>query len=177
MRLFCSSFLASASLLVGVAVAWFWAASFAQSHHAVRTSGADQWGIMDGRGGLMIERLRLIDPTADERMAGVHWTYTSRSPAISLDRYVSAKQPSLAMRATGFGWNRFTFGRFHHQRLFLPYWFVLLLTLVIPATWYRRHLGTAKLIERRRARCECVYCGYDMRASPTRCPECGRAMA
>ncbi len=52
--------------------------------------------------------------------------------------------------------------------LILPYWLVLLLTLV-PFPWLRRRTRRAH----RASEGRCLRCGYDLRASPQRCPECG----
>jgi hypothetical protein len=53
-----------------------------------------------------------------------------------------------------------------------PLWFIALLTSAIPARW---------LYLRRRARVYgagfCNRCGYDLRATPDRCPECGTIAA
>ena len=53
--------------------------------------------------------------------------------------------------------------------LLLPYWFVALATGALPALWAllwwrRRHARAPGL---------CATCGYDLRASTDRCPECG----
>lgn len=51
----------------------------------------------------------------------------------------------------------------------LPFWLIVLLTAV-PSLLVLR----GRFIRRRRLRTNrCVSCGYDLRSSPERCPECG----
>ena len=59
-------------------------------------------------------------------------------------------------------------------RFRVPYWLIVVVTGVVPA-WYFRRLGVVR--QRFRAsRGLCGRCGYDLRASRERCPECGKRM-
>jgi hypothetical protein len=51
----------------------------------------------------------------------------------------------------------------------LPMWVLVLLTGLLPAIHLRRTLRT----RRYRKTGRCVVCGYDLRGTPDRCPECG----
>jgi hypothetical protein len=61
---------------------------------------------------------------------------------------------------------------FRFQRsVAVSYWLVAILSAVIPATWLLGWRGRRR--RRRHAMGQCVACGYDLRATPERCPECG----
>ncbi|HEY7089640.1 MAG TPA: hypothetical protein VH518_16195 [Tepidisphaeraceae bacterium] len=57
--------------------------------------------------------------------------------------------------------------------LAVPYWMIVVLMAILPTICIARWFG-----ERHRHRSEalglCSNCGYDLRASPQRCPECGK---
>jgi hypothetical protein len=55
----------------------------------------------------------------------------------------------------------------------VPHWFVMGVAAVLPSLWFRRR----RRIIQRGVLGLCMACGYDLRASKERCPECGMAMA
>ncbi len=57
-------------------------------------------------------------------------------------------------------------------RLSLPYWFIAILSLPLPVIEMRRWRTRGKAV----LKGLCPVCGYDLRASPQRCPECGTAI-
>ena len=74
----------------------------------------------------------------------------------------------------GFGFDRDVWGAANDRALTLqiiaPHWFVALLFGAIPAGRLVRLLRH----HRRRTTGHCPICGYDLRSTPDRCPECGR---
>jgi hypothetical protein len=61
-----------------------------------------------------------------------------------------------------------------HRTLWFPHWAVVALSSVIPL-WQLSSLFRRYRMRRRKG--YCADCGYDLRASSGRCPECGRAIA
>lgn len=75
----------------------------------------------------------------------------------------------------GYAWAKptlFAFGESESPRtgsistLAVPHWFLALLLAILPAIWLRRWRD-------RIPPGHCLQCGYDLRASEERCPECG----
>jgi hypothetical protein len=54
--------------------------------------------------------------------------------------------------------------------LTIPYWAIS----IIAAIWPLRAFYKNRRILRRKASRRCEFCGYDLRATPLQCPECGR---
>ncbi|HEY8667523.1 MAG TPA: hypothetical protein VIL86_12710 [Tepidisphaeraceae bacterium] len=64
-------------------------------------------------------------------------------------------------------------GRKQFAVVILPAWFPALLFVILPSIWLRR-----RMIARKSNRLGlCRNCGYDLRATPQRCPECGTIAA
>ena len=63
-------------------------------------------------------------------------------------------------------------GNIYIRAITLPFWFLVLITVPIPAVEIARRIRKRKL-----GIGQCTSCGYDLRASPDRCPECGAAPA
>ena len=75
-----------------------------------------------------------------------------------------------------YGWNGFGLGTHydHEGREFfisVDFWIMIVALAVLPTTW----VVLKRLPGRRVDTGTCRFCGYDLRATPNRCPECGVA--
>jgi hypothetical protein len=168
--------LAAVSLLLCVATVSLWAAGGWDSGPRVRHL-AGRWGYVIGRWEersgscpqlILYHDTQPVYGPIVPMGSSPQWDAWNKRYPLHLEWYGCGIQfvyePSLGTdvtrRATMFG---STF------RLIAPYWMLATAFLILPAiAWSPRFM-------RRRAQLEgrCAICGYDLRATPERCPECG----
>jgi hypothetical protein len=115
-------------------------------------------------GGTVLDRL-----PPDERI----FTWGSTRASMLLRRespWLQFRSTYSSVREKPAGWSRGTVLRY--WRVTVPCWAPALAALVLPASWLARRLA-ARRCTRRAALGRCTRCGYDLRNSPDRCPECG----
>ena len=158
--------LSALSLLLCVAACVLWVRSYRAAdivmHATVLTDSLQNANyVVSGRGGLGIVRFSPIPRSAP---GGWSWRTERGKPIL----YGNGGWP-VDSRA-----NRAGFALFWEPTLtavLMPIWLVVLVTAVLPACKLLAIRGHAS----RRRHGLCQACGYDLRASPERCPECGTA--
>lgn len=103
---------------------------------------------------------------------GTGWAYSTSAPRGHKAKSLWGVQPALA--EYGFAYTIITDPRFRSFHMMVPLWFIALIFAILPASWLSRYRRPWRR-ERRRAAGLCVRCGYDIRATPERCPECGES--
>jgi hypothetical protein len=185
--------LTALSLAAFLATAWLWAASpwgFSQSDERSFAAGTARYFLASRSGGLRLMRQRIADRsgspliTADADRLGC-WHIKWGFGTVGTGRFGPAEPRRLV---AGFGWDAQEYYRrtdgyapnYHAASFVLeyrvwavPYWPLLcafgLLPLLCLRAWHlRRRRSSAGL---------CPFCGYDLRATAERCPECGAAPA
>lgn len=66
-----------------------------------------------------------------------------------------------------------SWGDFHNWAIAAPFWLIVLVSGVPPALGLGFAIKRKRELQRRSRVGLCPKCGYDLRATPTRCPECG----
>ena len=152
----------AASLVLCLASATWWVRSQWRYDLLVYHGTRWHWGFRSHPDRFYLEVA--VDDEDSERVP--RWT------AVSEERWDAdnvAADPSMSGRL-GFMFGRNTnWSLYDNYVVGLPYWSVTILAAVPPATW-----AVGRLRRRRRGRTGlCPTCGYDLRATPDRCPECG----
>ena len=100
---------------------------------------------------------------------GQHWIYTFDSRGAG----GVVTQHNLDLTLSGglaFGWYANDWKTWSYRQLTVPWWAVGAAAAILPAIWSVRLRRRAVMMA---SRTHCRRCGYDLRATPDRCPECG----
>ena len=172
-------FLFTLAAATSALVAVLWARSGGWSEGFNVQSGHHAVFVFSGRGGLSFscsgsttpETDRVIAIYADsERVPPGFWERKERAR----DRVTHGRLSFAGITIeTGHPARRYPNGRWIPLHVALPHWAALLITL-LSAWLFRRRAALALRAERRTVGL-CPACGYDVRATPDRCPECGSA--
>lgn len=167
-------------LFVAVCVAWVW--SFQTYVNVGLTPSHNTgWGLQSCRGGVCLLHVRLTPvngPTVDPSEKVPHWSVTT-APWYTKQTWPQRKgtfgQRWFETNVKNYHVWRGVGGEayLHHRDVIIPYWCIAAGLALLPAFAIRRRLRQRK----RRIANRCANCGYDLRASPARCPECGSVPA
>jgi hypothetical protein len=159
-RLF--NLLAGVSLVLVAASAVLWVKDWSRVEGVGRKFGAETSGVASSRGQIVLFR-STVPPGGDIAWGWHHWSIP-RGPAVVFP--AQRKRFGLGFYDLHYG----SYGNFAERGILIPVWYLTALFSVLLA---------CSLIGRSRAprmpSGHCQRCGYDLRATPDRCPECGTA--
>jgi hypothetical protein len=157
--------LAAVSLLLCAAAVVMWVRSYICRDSLTRSTGRSNIDLVSTSG-------RFVWGIRQTSEMPEPWLWNSFTPpgtASSLDSGFK----SLGTEYLGFGWSRINSVNKSGFALMVPAWGLCVLFTVIPGLWICLRLKRFKPDGLPR----CVVCGYDLRATPDRCPECGTVPA
>ena len=162
------------SLLLCISTAVLWV----RSYHVADAFTWSRWeasagysgtGVLSEHGRLLWNDMRLPRKGQPPDDLGLSWTREQPRP------YLPSASAGPAWERAGFRWSWLqddVIG-LRGRAGSAPHWAAVSLSAVLPASWLVRRCRRA-----RRGRAGlCASCGYDLRATPGRCPECGTAAA
>ena len=183
------------SLLLCLATAAIWVRSYWAYDRLIRKSQTQLTRDMRGRPVRYWQQSQFLDVTRG--VVGVHWSAFPKYDQFYNGSDEIVEQPVPADPNVEWTWVRFPRPSdpdvaFWRRRAFkrdikvwppsdhmqpptvlgfaaLPLWAPFAASAVLPAAWAARHITR----RRRQLRGHCPHCGYDLRATPERCPECG----
>ncbi len=147
--------IAGASLLVSVLALVLWPAGYWRRLAINYCFGRTQVGVVTQVGGIGL----------------VKYVYNADVPGWRGG--VFPADTDTESRLFDFGRMRVRQSGLHFDSVWCPIWFPIVLFGVMPAVWVVRF----RTRRERSLRGRCRRCGYDLRATRDRCPECGTALA
>lgn len=155
----------AASLVLFVAVCALWVRSYRLNECVIHSAGQHGFSAYSDRGEMGFRRQPWRGESVYRRYLKRDATPGNRlTPPYSKSRWPGGFWFESESRPVPPG---------SHAVIVVPHWAMAFLLLIPPATVAARR--SRAFLRRRRHRC--ATCGYDLRAGPERCPECGTATA
>lgn len=164
------------SLLLCVTTCVLWARSHHTSDRLRKSFGTERlFQIQSYRGVLIIERDWLVpDSEIASSFQRVQWDSEPFPQELGYEENGDGMNSIFWRKAgwSGFGFDRQPFEEGVVHAVVIPFWFIALMSGLAPAKlvigWIRRRSPRPG---------HCSSCGYDLRATPGKCPECGTTPA
>ncbi|MDB5323921.1 MAG: hypothetical protein JWN40_5552 [Phycisphaerales bacterium] len=168
-------FAAGVSLLLCVAAAGFWVRSYMAWESLFWEDFPRSVGLVTSRGALMARVDDNLGHFGPFPSGPAHWSYRAL-PTYDLRATTTAVIYLRQTVVPGVDVGRAYMGGTNVRVIIVPLWSVVLLTALLPLSADVSILRGRARRRRLLAGC-CPLCGYDCRATPGRCSECGRVFA
>jgi hypothetical protein len=171
-----SAALATLSLLAFIAACVLWARSYGQSDQLVWTGDHARHSLRSAPGHVVLDvyngPARMQDPRGLKYERGDPAPATRELMTILLLCYDSTAR-LVQWEHAGFAWSQRSSSRDLIVTGVAPFWSVTLLSAMPALGWLALRLRSLVRKHRGETARVCKVCGYDLRATPHRCPECG----
>ncbi len=150
-----------------MAVIYFWVRSYGSADYLAYCQDKRELGLISTVGHVIMYDEDAIPPFRWGSASG--WECdTTRAPD-SIESYVLPNQPRKRS-FLGFTLISGNNGRYTATARIIPFWSLALLASILPVLWLRRRIRQLQASDP----FLCQTCGYDLRGTPDRCPECGK---
>ena len=163
------TFAAGASAVLCIAVGGLWVRSYFATD-TLRWADPPLWqGWVSGHGRVLYLRASAADPDHPDFNPEPLWHQVEPpGPDVERAQWLVRRFDGIA----GFGYGRGLDPSYRAGAWVMPLWFPAGLFAIAPTAWVVRRRRDRQA-RRRLAANLCPACGYDLRATPGRCPECG----